>query len=356
MVPPTEDSVLGCLLGTAVGDSVGLRYEGLSKRRQHRMYPRITGPAFVFGRGMVSDDTEHTCMVAQALIASAGHADTFTQNLAKQFRLWLLGVPPGIGYATLRAILRLWLGYSPDRSGVFSAGNGPAMRSAILGVCYGSDPERLRALVNASTRLTHTDPKVAYGALAVAVAAYLAAWEPAEDVAPYDYLQALRALLPREADALIQLVEKAVESAASGQRTAAFAEALGLHNGVSGYVYHTVPVALHAWFTHQDDYRQGIVDIVRCGGDTDTTAAILGGIIGARVGKHGIPADWLGRLRDWPRTVAWIEQLGRRLLAVASQSRARETLPVSLPGTMLRNALFLLVVLGYGLRRLLPPY
>ena len=76
-----------------------------------------------------------------------------------QLRFWLLGLPGGIGYATLKAILKLWLGFKPEHSGIFSAGNGPAMRSAIIGVCYGNDSQKLRELVKASTRLTHTDPK-----------------------------------------------------------------------------------------------------------------------------------------------------------------------------------------------------
>jgi len=83
---PSRDAILGCLLGTAVGDSVGLACEGLSKRRQRRLFPEITGPSLVFQRGMVSDDTEHACMVAQALIASAGEVDAFTRSLAHGFR------------------------------------------------------------------------------------------------------------------------------------------------------------------------------------------------------------------------------------------------------------------------------
>ena len=82
---------------------------------------------------MVSDDTEHTCLVAQALCAAPTDADRFARHLARGLRWWLLGLPAGIGSATLRATLKLWLGFPPARSGVFSAGNGPAMRSAILG-------------------------------------------------------------------------------------------------------------------------------------------------------------------------------------------------------------------------------
>lgn len=59
--------------------------------------------------------------------------------------------PPGVGFATLRAILKLWLIFSPENSGVFSAGNGPAMRSAIIGVCFGEYGEKLKNLVRSYT-------------------------------------------------------------------------------------------------------------------------------------------------------------------------------------------------------------
>ncbi|HLV80345.1 MAG TPA: ADP-ribosylglycohydrolase family protein [Chthonomonadaceae bacterium] len=68
------DSVAGCLLGTAVGDAIGLSYEGLTPGRQRKLFPHVERYHLLFGRGMVSDDTEHTCMVAQALIARSHSA------------------------------------------------------------------------------------------------------------------------------------------------------------------------------------------------------------------------------------------------------------------------------------------
>ena len=50
---------------------IGLPYEGLSKRRQYHLYPILKGHNFIFGKGMISDDTEHTCRVAQSLIVSS---------------------------------------------------------------------------------------------------------------------------------------------------------------------------------------------------------------------------------------------------------------------------------------------
>jgi len=168
-----KSAIFGSILGTAVGDAIGLPYEGLSPRRAARLLGEPDRHRFFLGRGMVSDDTEHTCMVAQALVAAGDDVGAFSGQLARRLRLWLLGLPAGTGKATLRATLKLWLGFSPDRSGVFSAGNGPAMRSPVLGAAV-EDLDLLRRLVRASARITHTDPKAEYGALAVALAARLA--------------------------------------------------------------------------------------------------------------------------------------------------------------------------------------
>jgi ADP-ribosyl-[dinitrogen reductase] hydrolase len=82
-------AIVGCLLGTAVGDALGLPYEGLTRDRQQVLYPVIDRHQLVFGKGMISDDTEHTCFVAQALIASAGNVDKFRDE---ENRRWILRV------------------------------------------------------------------------------------------------------------------------------------------------------------------------------------------------------------------------------------------------------------------------
>src|SRR5271170_3707275 len=154
-----QDRFAGLLLGTAVGDALGLPAEGLSRGRIQRMWRGQWRHRFLFGHGMVSDDTEHTLFVAQALLTHPDDVSAFQRCFAWKLRLWLLGLPAGIGLATLKAILKLWLGFSPDRSGVWSAGNGPAMRSAMIGAYFVDDAQKRRAFISAATRLTHTDPK-----------------------------------------------------------------------------------------------------------------------------------------------------------------------------------------------------
>jgi ADP-ribosylglycohydrolase len=341
------------MLGTAVGDAMGLAYEGLSKRRQRRIFTEFTKPKFLFGHIMVSDDTEHTYMAAQALIVSAGEPKRFARSLAWRLRFWLLGLPAGIGLATLRSIIKLWMGFSPDHSGVFSAGNGPAMRSAIIGVCCGRRTETLRALVHASTCMTHSDPKAEHGALAVALAASFSA---EGDYDKNRYCCEAQKLLGTDGQELIELVLKAAESADRGAATDEFAATIGLSHGVTGYVNHTVPIALHAWFLHPNDYRSGVLGAIRCGGDTDTVAAIAGAIIGAGVGRDGIPNDWLNALFEWPRTVSWVDNLGQHLAEVCADGVPQKAVGVHFYAIPFRNALFAGIVLIHGLRRLLPPY
>jgi len=163
--------ILAVLVGTAVGDSLGLPAENLPPWKIQKRWPKSWSQRLVFGRGMVSDDTEHTVFVAQCLASNLPDARSFQQKLGWKLRWWLLCLPAGIGFATLRAILKLWIGFPTTSSGVFSAGNGPSMRSAIIGVYFRADEKKIREYISASTRLTHTDPKAEVAALAVALTA-----------------------------------------------------------------------------------------------------------------------------------------------------------------------------------------
>ena len=355
MTDRTHDPYVGCLLGTAVGDALGLPCERLSPRRAARLFPDRGRHHFLPGRGMVSDDTDHACMVAQSLLEYPGDAARFQRRLAWRLRWWLAGFPAGVGLATLKSIVRLWCGVGPERSGVYSAGNGPAMRGPILGVALGHRPETLRAFAKASTRLTHTDPKALYGALAAALAAHHSARPAMPDGRAF--LEELRALAPGDGAAeFLALVEKAAESADRGEPVAAFAEAIGASGGISGYMYHTMPCVLQVWWRFSDDFGGAMKEMIGAGGDTDTTAAILGGIVGARVGKAGIPCDMLSGILEWPRSVGWMERLGQ---ALSARMAGDATVPCPgyfWPGVAPRNMVFLALVLAHGLRRLAPPY
>jgi ADP-ribosyl-[dinitrogen reductase] hydrolase len=354
------DKVAGTILGTAVGDALGLPREGLSAVRASRLFG--DGPLrhrFVFGRGMVSDDTEHTCMVGQALLRSPADPARFARSLAWRLRWWLLGLPAGIGVATLRALLKLWLGFPPANSGVFSAGNGPAMRAALLGVCLGDHLDHLRSFIRSSTRLTHTDPRAERGALLVALAAHYGMRHGAEAVTADGFLDRVRKDLPDLDAELADLLAKVKDHLGRNLPASALAETLRQRRGISGYIYRTVPVALYVWLRSPGDYRTAVEEVIRLGGDTDSTAAIVGALVGATAGVQVIPVDWLAGLLEWPRSVAWMRALAARLAEQFAPDKAREpqrALRLFWPGLIPRNLVFLAIVLLHGFRRLLPPY
>ena len=350
-------SLHGCLLGGALGDALGLPFERLSPTKRRRIWgeepERGLEMCFLPRKGMVSDDTEHALFTARALIESRGDVDRFARALAGELRGWFVSLPPGIGLATLRAGLKSLLFLPATKIGVWSAGNGPAMRAAILGAFFRESTAQLRDFCRVSTLLTHTDPKAQWGAFAVALAASHAAQ------GQNDGRRFVRDLSEwsddsSEAREVISLVKRAVNSASRGQNAVEFCAELGLQHGVSGYMLHTVPVVLHCWLAHPGDFRAGVEEIILCGGDSDSTGAILGGILGAGVGTDALPADWRSELWDWPNSPSYIERVAKEL-ALASDEGLTVVAPRILFGApLVRNVFFFLVVVAHAIRRALP--
>lgn len=319
-----------------MGDALGLPYEGLTPARARRLLGPPDRYRLLAGRGFVSDDTEHSLLTAEALARSGGELATFQRELAALLREWVTGLPAGIGLATLRACGKLALGLAPARSGVYSAGNGPMMRGPVLGAAL-DDLTLLRELVRVSTRITHTDPKAEYAAFAVA----LAAWCEARG-RKGDFYDLLREHLPAD-DAARELLGLLAQARAGTWPPDP--------RGVSGYAYHTAPAVIGAWWSAAEPL-QTVQHIISLGGDADTTAAILGGILGAAGNRP--PEPWLAGLQE--KALAEVSALALRVekaMQHGELSRAPMRFGVS---RWPRNAFFAGVVLAHGFRRLGPPY
>ncbi len=333
--------ILGCLLGTAVGDALGLPTEGLSRRKARRCVEGGLRHRFIMGRGMLSDDTEHTLMLAAALRRQPDDVKALQRDFGGQLRWWLAALPAGVGLSTARAIGKLWLGFPASKSGVHSAGNGAAMRSAIVGAVLADDSKKRREVALAACRVTHSDPRAEESALLVAEAAAMAA----KGVKTPEVLDALRRLLMsdimKEHFAVLEsaLIEKSSVSE--------YAVRIACGHGVSGFAPNSVAVVLYGWLRHRGDFERMLTEIIACGGDTDSVAAIAGGICGAEMGEQGIPAAWIAGICDWPRSVNFIRRM--------AQTHGNPP-HVFWPAALLRNLFFLVIVLLHGFRRLLPPY
>ncbi|MDX2200144.1 MAG: ADP-ribosylglycohydrolase family protein [Phycisphaerae bacterium] len=346
----------GLIIGGAVGDALGLPREGVSPRRAVAIWG--DGPvrhALVFGRGMCSDDTELTCITGQAWLASGGSLERFERELALRLRWWFALLPAAVGRATAAACIRLWLGWRPANAGARSAGNGAAMRAAILAVCIPHDESRLIETVRRAAGITHRDVRAIDGAVAVALVARAALFA-GDSVQPRRTLQAAASRVES------MEIRESLLSASCQPKGEAVAPHLGEtwspRAGVSGYVVHTVRAALHCWAAHPSDFRAAIDAAVRLGGDTDSVAAIVGNLSGATVGLSRLPREWREGVCEWPRSIAWMERLAEALSAVAQREFLEATRPISLrwSGLIPRNAAFFTIVLAHALRRALPPY
>jgi ADP-ribosylglycohydrolase len=265
-----------------------------------------------------------------------------------------------VGWATLRAIVKLCIGFSPEKSGVFSAGNGPAMRAPIIGACFADQPERIVSYVRASTRMTHTDPRAEDGALAIALAAAHGVRRGPDGVSYRELLDEIQLRIHQ--DELRRALEQVREYLSRGADVTEFAQAVGFSKGVSGYMLHTVPAALYCWLSKPADIERAVEDVILLGGDADSTGAIVGALAGATAGASAIPEAWIDGIKDWPRSITWMKALGKRLTLTFGQEKppiAGETvgpLPLFWPAIPVRNLIFLAIALAHGFRRMLPPY
>ena len=337
-----KEALSNCLLGGALGDSLGLPAEGLNAKRIAKLWPAPLRHRLLGRRGMVSDDTEHAVMTLLSLTECEGGPHAFAHVLAKRLRWWFAGMPAGIGLATARSILKLWCGVSPPQSGVWSAGNGPLMRAPVIGVWFMRDRAKRLDFTDVSTSITHSDPRAHEAARMIAEASASAAHQ-----------------VP-DADSILGTLEVQVKCAEmksrfpllwaslrAGDSVGYFADKIGRKPGfVSGFAPDSAAVALFAWLRHRGDFRATVESVIAAGGDTDTVAFIAGSLAGIDAGRDGMPKEWIDGLKDWPINVEALDEVS------SGGSLGYPVWPLSL----VRNSFFFLVVLAHVFRRALPPY
>ncbi len=234
---------------------------------------------------------------------------------------------------TLKAGLRLTFGCT--HSGAQSAGNGPAMRAPIIAAwTHGRTPDTLEALIKVSTEVTHLDPRAYWGSLVLARLTR----QLMEGTCDQEGL--VHGVEDRECR---DIVTRAFENTALSPQELCWL--LGYRAGVSGFIYHTMAVVLAAVVGSDGSFQEAVVDTIRCGGDSDSTAALVGGILGAAYGPERIPADWVSGLRDWP--------LNSRTLQDLAQGDVEEP---SFAACLARNLVVGPALMACAMRRLLPPY
>ena len=258
----------GCLLGQAIGDSLGSLIEFESAAHIARAHPQgvrelADGGTWNTISGQPTDDTEMALALARSILANRGY-DAIAALAA--YRAWLASAPFDVG-ASIGAALQ----GEPNPE---SQGNGSLMRASPIGVWAAGDPARAASAGRADSMLTHPNP-----VCADACAAYAAAI--ATGIAGGGRDAMLAAALAHSAGR----ARAAIESAAAGAAVRDFASSQGW-----------VLIALqNAFFhlMHTIDFEAALVATVNHGGDTDTNGAVAGSLLGALLGIEAIPARWV---------------------------------------------------------------
>jgi ADP-ribosylglycohydrolase len=183
------------------------------------------------------------------------------------------------------------------------------MRTAALGLYFLADPSDLPEAVAQVSRITHQDPRSIAGGVAIASAARLLAAQPGVEAEPLCRAVAtdMRPFHPAFAELVAGLPARLAGDAAAALEYVAWSggEAREFEQVIiTPYVVPTVLAALWAVTRFPDSWSEAVAAVIGLGGDVDTLGAIVGGLMGARLGLGSVPDHLVagvldtGRLRE----------------------------------------------------------
>ena len=283
----TIATLVGCAIGDALGNPFEMKpasnpllmsWDGLFK----------AGGTFWQGEpGQYTDDTLMSIALSKSLI-QCGEFDP--EDVAREYLAWYnTKNTRGIGSTTAESIVNLKLGktwtdsgalFQPD--GTPTGGNGTAMRASPIGLFYRNEPEMLMISAVKDATITHNSHEPKMGSVAVALATALLANGTTDTM---DVMETVAEIIS-DSEVKERLV-MAMDNLKNGvEPEQALAEI-----GTSGYVVHTVGAAFYC-LGATDNFKDAVVMAVKAGGDTDTTAAIVGALAGTLYGLEEIPNEY----------------------------------------------------------------
>ena len=295
------DRFRGVLLGLAVGDALGGPLEFQPARTPDRYLTEMVGGGWQkLAPGEWTDDTQQVlCIVESFLVKRVFDPD----DIARRFVVWMQSSPKDIGLHTRRVLDAIQHGDSwedasraaqaltPD-----NAPNGSLMRCAPLALFFCRHPEYVASLSPVLSRITHAHPDCEWACvfLNVAIVGLLTGLSRQEAV------ELGYAACDGASQALKDRIGSAMEPTCEVAPT--------------GYVLDTLEVAVWA-FLHTRTFEDAVVTAVNRGADADTVGAVVGALAGARYGLSGIPARWLGSLKESTFLIDYADRLYTLALA-----------------------------------------
>ena len=345
------DRIHGCLLGGACGDALGAPVEFMSHEKIVARYGTegiVRFDAAYGGIGLVTDDTQMALFTVEGLIRawvrgtlkgichppSVVHhaylrwlvtqdesfqalpaieeADEVDGWLIREQRLWARRAPGNTCISALRIARRSR--QFGGQAANDSKGCGTVMRDAPFGLFKFDAPALAFEWAVEAAWTTHGHPSARYssGALAVIIA-HVAQGEGLSDAVSHAL-----AMLPggAEADEVRDALGRAVDLSRAPDWRRRLPEL-----GAGWIAEETLAIAVLCALAAKDS-REAIIAAVNHGGDSDSTGAIAGNIVGTIGGAVSLPPEWVAQveLRDV------IETLAQDLVAILDDARDREAL------------------------------
>lgn len=320
------DYFQGCLVGLAIGDAIGMPVETMTHEEIQQLHDGagITGPVRQISMryndgdpmeaGTTTDDTQLAFALALSLIEKEG-LDLFdvAMEIVAEYRSgkfgWggtlrssaeALGAYLDSNGKTGRSPLH-YLTKIPSFDPKAHCGNGVAMRIAPFGLWHGTLSNRVDDLVDRVFmigRMTHDDPRASIAAVAITAAVSHLLYH-GHSTGGNDWFFRKSVM-----DAVRHAEEKFVagRKVFSDRLEHAYAltgstKMLREEIGCGSFALESVPFAIGTFLRHPSDFRAGVLEAVNAGGDADTTASMVGAMIGTNVGISGVPRDWVMNVR-----------------------------------------------------------
>lgn len=287
-----ENRIYGGLFGFCVGDVLGVPVEFSTREerdkdpvKEMRAYGTYHQPF-----GTWSDDTSLTICLVDAI--NRGYS---VQKIAENFvNFYEKGyfTPYGevfdLGASTRASIIKICAGENPINCGgkkEFENGNGSLMRILPIAFCGEKlKGQELIKFIEEVSSLTHAHKRsklacIVYVEFLIQIILGYGKEEALDRTISFIHANCVKAYSD-EFRNFEKILSKKVVNAAKDEIKS------------SGYVIDTLEAALWAFF-HAEGYRDTILKAINLGGDTDTIAAITGGIAGIYYGLNDIPQNWI---------------------------------------------------------------
>ena len=322
------DRFRGCLIGGAAGDALGYAVEFMSAQRIFNQYgdQGITQYSLTHGVAQISDDTQMTLFTATGLLLGTtrgsvrGIMGPYSGYIACSYRDWLktqkeaYPLPNEYHYSWLVDVPELFSRRAPGNTCMsaleskkdgsieqpinHSKGCGGVMRVAPIGLYFNdkrisiTEVDRIGAEAAA---ITHGHPLGYIPAAAlVHIIHRISQDDMPVDEAIRDAIDAMVQMWPasEDMDRFVALMNKALYLANQNIKDLDAIRQLG-----EGWVAEeTLAIAAYCAARYPEDFDRAMIAAVNHSGDSDSTGAVAGNILGAHLGLSGIPEKYTTNL------------------------------------------------------------